>query len=161
MASGKRSQRRKSSGEDARLVDSVTPDADEDGQVAAESVADEADDVVSDPTEEDSDQDADADQHTDDAEEARVVKRNRIAAPVKKAKPTPKARDAKKTEETKRTSPALFVRQSVGELKQVKWPTAQMVRQYFAVVLVFVLFVMTFVAGLDWIFGWLLLRALG
>lgn len=140
MASRKRSAERDSFDEDAQPADSVTL---EDEQTSVDLKDDESE--------------ADAGEDT----KTTVVKRNRIAAPVRKAKPTPKAKAKKHQEEVKRTSPVLFVRQSIGELKQVKWSSAQMVRQYFAVVLVFVLFVMTFVAGLDWLFGWLLMKALG
>lgn len=84
------------------------------------------------------------------------VKRNQTVAPVKKAKPTPK-QSTTKVVERKRTTPAQFVRQSAGELKKVVWPTAGTLRQYFLVVLVFVTFIMFFVAGLDALFGWLLL----
>ncbi len=90
------------------------------------------------------------------ASSSKPVKRNQTIAPVKKAKPTPK-RDEARTVEVKRTTPPQFVRQSVGELKKVVWPTAATHRQYFVVVLIFVLFIMAFVAGLDALFGWLLL----
>lgn len=88
------------------------------------------------------------------------VKRNQTVAPVKKAKPTPKRSDAHAVER-KRTTPALFVKQSIGELKKVVWPTGEQLWRYFGVVLVFVLFIMFFVAGLDALFGWLLLMVLG
>lgn len=94
------------------------------------------------------------------AKSSRPVKRNQTVAPVKKSKPTPKRDDAHQVV-VKRTTPALFVRQAIGELKKVVWPTGAMLRQYFVVVLVFVLFVMFFVAGLDALFGWLLLKWLG
>ena len=41
------------------------------------------------------------------------------------------------------------------------WPSGATTRQYFFVVLVFVLFIMLIVAGLDALFGWLLLLWLG
>ena len=49
----------------------------------------------------------------------------------------------------------------MGELKKVVWPTGEQTGQYFVVVLVFVLFIMAVVAGLDfgltrlllWLFG--------
>lgn len=94
------------------------------------------------------------------AKSSRPVKRNQTVAPVKKAKPTPKRDDAKLVVK-QRTTPAMFTRQSAGELKKVVWPTATMLRQYFVVVLIFVLFIMFFVAGLDALFGWLLLKWLG
>ena len=84
------------------------------------------------------------------------AKRHQTVAPVKKAKPTPKQSEAKKTDH-KRTTLVQFIKQAIGELKKVVWPTAATTRQYFVVVLVFVLFIMAFVAGLDALFGWLLL----
>ena len=118
------------------------------------------------PVEDETEQPAEIEaEETNEAESAEAsdapVKRNQTVAPVKKAKPTPKRKDAKAPVETKRTTPVLFVKQSIGELKQVKWPTATQVRQYFWVVLVFVLFIMTYVAGLDHIFGWIALKLLG
>ena len=53
----------------------------------------------------------------------------------------------------KRTSPTTFYRQIVAELRKVVWPTRPMVVNYFFVVLVFVLFMMAIVAGLDFGFG--------
>ena len=52
-----------------------------------------------------------------------------------------------------RTSPALFLRQVVAELRKVVWPTRQQLITYFWVVLVFVTVVMTIVSLLDLGFG--------
>lgn len=60
-----------------------------------------------------------------------------------------------------RTSPMMFFRQVVAELRKVVWPTRPQVVNYFFVVLVFVLIMMGLVAGLDygyaklmfWVFG--------
>ncbi|HLR85152.1 MAG TPA: preprotein translocase subunit SecE [Nocardioidaceae bacterium] len=52
-----------------------------------------------------------------------------------------------------RTSPTTFYRQVVAELRKVVWPTQNQVVTYFFVVLVFVLVMMTIVAGLDYVFG--------
>ena len=79
---------------------------------------------------------------------------------LRKARPTPKREDAH-APARKRTTPVQFVRQSVGELRKVVWPSGATTRQYFFVVLVFVLFIMLIVAGLDALFGWLLLLWLG
>ncbi len=94
------------------------------------------------------------------AKSPRPVKRNQTVAPVRKARPTPKREDAH-APARKRTTPVQFVRQSVGELRKVVWPSGATTRQYFFVVLVFVLFIMLIVAGLDALFGWLLLLWLG
>ena len=70
----------------------------------------------------------------------------RKAAPVPKGRPTAK-RDVEPTE--KRTTPVAFVRQSVGELRKVVYPTGQQLGNYFVVVLVFVLFIIALVSLLD------------
>lgn len=74
----------------------------------------------------------------------------------KKEAPTPKQR--READEEPRTTPPEFVKQSVGELRKVVWPTAEQVRGYFVVVLVFVLFIIAFVSVLDLVFGWTLLK---
>jgi preprotein translocase subunit SecE len=64
-----------------------------------------------------------------------------------KGRPTPSRRgDVAKKE---RTGPIKFVRESIGELRKVVYPTGQQVIQYFVVVLVFVLFVIAYVSLLD------------
>jgi preprotein translocase subunit SecE len=70
----------------------------------------------------------------------------RKAAPQPKGTPTAK-RDVAPSE--KRTTPVAFVKQSVGELRKVVYPTGQQLGNYFLVVLVFVLFVIAFVSLLD------------
>ena len=52
-----------------------------------------------------------------------------------------------------RTGPVLFYRQVVAELRKVVWPTQQQLVTYFLVVMVFVVFMMALVAGLDLGFG--------
>ncbi len=53
----------------------------------------------------------------------------------------------------KRTSPSLFYRQVVAELRKVVWPTQEQLVTYFIVVMVFVLVMMSIVAALDLGFG--------
>ena len=56
---------------------------------------------------------------------------------------------------------ALFVRQVIDEMRKVVWPTRQELAQYTVVVLIFVVFVMLYIVGLDelfkrfvsWVFG--------
>lgn len=55
----------------------------------------------------------------------------------------------------------LFVRQVVSELRKVVRPTRNELLTYTTVVLVFVLAVMTFVFGLDFAFGKLVLWVFG
>ena len=59
----------------------------------------------------------------------------------------------RRSDRSTRTSPATFYRQVVAELRKVVYPTQQQVVTYFFVVLVFVLVMMTIVAGLDYAFG--------
>ena len=53
---------------------------------------------------------------------------------------------------------APFVRESVGELRKVVYPTGQQLLNYFVVVLVFVLFVIAYVSLLDLGMGWAIFR---
>lgn len=52
-----------------------------------------------------------------------------------------------------RTSPVVFYRQVVAELRKVVWPTQQQLVTYFLVVMVFVLFMIALVSLLDLGFG--------
>jgi preprotein translocase subunit SecE len=54
----------------------------------------------------------------------------------------------------RRTSPALFIRQSVAELRKVVWPTRQQLVTYWTVVLVFVLFMIAVISLIDLGVGW-------
>ena len=49
-----------------------------------------------------------------------------------------------------RTTPALFFRQMVGELRKVIWPTRQMLVTYTVVCMVFVIFMVAIVTALDY-----------
>jgi preprotein translocase subunit SecE len=62
--------------------------------------------------------------------------------------------DAKPQKEPKRrTSPLGFVKQVVGELRKVRWPTRQELVTYTIVVLVFVVIILAYVSLLDFAFG--------
>jgi preprotein translocase subunit SecE len=74
----------------------------------------------------------------------------------KKGRPTPK-RDTGSSAD-KRTGPVTFVKESVGELRKVVYPTGPQLLNYFVVVLIFVLFVIAFVSVLDLAFGWAILK---
>lgn len=80
---------------------------------------------------------------------------SRRPAPTPKGTPTSR-RDAEP--ERERTTPARFVRQSVGELRKVVYPTGQQLMNYFVVVLVFVLFIIAFVSLLDLGLGWAIFK---
>ncbi len=56
-----------------------------------------------------------------------------------------------------RTPPREFLREVRGELRKVAWPTKEEVRKYSIVVLLAVVIVTAFVAGLDFGFGKLIL----
>ena len=60
-----------------------------------------------------------------------------------------------------RSGGRLFLRQVVAELKKVVRPTRNELITYTSVVLVFVIAVMTFVSGLDYLFGKLVLLVFG
>ena len=51
---------------------------------------------------------------------------------------------------SKRTSPALFVRQVIAELRKVIWPTRRELVTYTTVSLVFVLIMVAIVSGVDY-----------
>jgi len=82
------------------------------------------------------------------------------ASAGKKDHATPKQR-AHTGQAPKRATPVQFVRESAGELRKVVWPTATQLRQYFVVVLVFVVLMIAYVSALDLLFGWGLLKIFG
>jgi preprotein translocase subunit SecE len=81
--------------------------------------------------------------------------RSRRTARAPKGAPTTKRDQPVKRE---RTTPIKFVRQSIGELRKVVYPTGQQLINYFVVVLVFVLFVIAYVSLLDLGFGWAIFK---
>lgn len=142
------------------MADSKKPRGDDSSDRVSPSTPDGQDDELTDVDAENLSADAEQVPQIEDAADRptrpKPVKRNQTVAPVKKAKPTRKQSEATRTEH-KRTTPVQFTKQAIGELKKVVWPTASTTRQYFIVVLIFVLFIMAFIAGLDAFFGWLLL----
>jgi preprotein translocase subunit SecE len=60
-----------------------------------------------------------------------------------------------------RTTPALFFRQIVAELRKVIWPTRNMLVTYTVVVVVFVVVMATFVTLLDYGFTKLVFEVFG
>ncbi|MDR2973103.1 MAG: preprotein translocase subunit SecE [Propionibacteriaceae bacterium] len=83
------------------------------------------------------------------------------AAGAKKNRPTRSRTEATKSDEPKKTTIAVFFGQIVQELKKVSWPTSAQLFLYFLVVLVFVVFMIAFIGGLDVLFGWLMLKLFG
>ena len=61
----------------------------------------------------------------------------------------------------KRTSIPTFYRQVVAELRKVVYPTQEQLITYFIVVMVFVIFMMTYVSVLDLGFGKLVFKVFG
>ena len=85
------------------------------------------------------------------------AKTERAGRPARapKGAPTSKRDQPAKPE---RTTPLKFVRQSIGELRKVVYPTGQQLINYFVVVLVFVLFVIAYVSLLDLGLGWAIFK---
>ena len=79
--------------------------------------------------------------------------RNKVDKPAGKDRPTPK-RDAKTKERASLFARILrFLREVWGELKKVVWPTRKQMVTYTAVVLVFLVFMIVLVYGLDFAFN--------
>ncbi len=66
-----------------------------------------------------------------------------------------------RAQSNRRTTPAMFYRQVVAELRKVVWPTQQQLITYFVVVLVFVVVIMAIVSLLDLGFGKLVFKVFG
>jgi preprotein translocase subunit SecE len=77
-------------------------------------------------------------------------------APAPRKRPAAPA-PAPRTKED-RTGPSQFVREVRGELRKVAWPTRPEVINYSIIVLIAVVLLTAFVAGLDYAFGDLLLK---
>ena len=84
-------------------------------------------------------------------------RRPRHREPPDGASPRPKDAPTRKRDRREpakhRTGPVTFVRESVGELRKVVYPTGPQLLKYFVVVLIFVLFVIAYVSLLDLAFG--------
>jgi preprotein translocase subunit SecE len=73
-------------------------------------------------------------------------------------KPARSGRPAKKPE---RTTPAVFVRQVIAELRKVIWPTRKELVTYTTVAIVFILVMTGLVTGLDTGFSYLITKIFG
>jgi preprotein translocase subunit SecE len=71
----------------------------------------------------------------------------------KRDKPGPAKKD--------RTSPALFLRQVMSELRKVIWPTRRELRTYTIVAMMFILVMVVIVTSLDYAFTKLVFWAFG
>jgi preprotein translocase subunit SecE len=83
-----------------------------------------------------------------------MATQTRGKAAEKPAKPGRSARPA-------RTTPALFVRQVIAELRKVIWPTRKELGTYTLVALVFILIMTGIVTGLDYVFTKLIIAVFG
>jgi preprotein translocase subunit SecE len=68
---------------------------------------------------------------------------------------------SKPTARRGRTSPALFFRQSVGELRKVIWPTRRELSTYTTVALVFIVVMIAIVTSVDYGFTKLVIAIFG
>ncbi|MCL2491039.1 MAG: preprotein translocase subunit SecE [Propionibacteriaceae bacterium] len=148
---------------DAKSEDADAEPEGEDADAEADAEPEDAD-ADAEPEPESDDEEAEAgladslfDLNDEDTDEVRQPVRKLTKAPVKKAQTRKRAATTAPTT-TGPTTPWAFVRQAIGELRKVVWPSGDTVGQYFIVVLVFVLFVMAVVFGLDTLFGWGLMR---
>ena len=75
-------------------------------------------------------------------------KRELTKAPVRKQSSKQEAAE----QGSHRTGPVTFTKQSVAELRKVKWPTGDELGQYFLI---------AYVSGLDVLFGWIIIKLFG
>lgn len=79
----------------------------------------------------------------------------------KKAAPRPTPRAPGTTQKKQRTKPRQFVREVVGELQKVNWPTRQEVASYSLVVLVASIVIAAIIFALDYAFTKAILALFG
>ena len=106
---------------------------------------------------------ADADTDSDAIEPVAAGAVGREVRPARERRPAPRSKGAatpsrNRPAKPSRTGPVTFVRESVGELRKVVYPTGQQLLNYFVVVLVFVLFIIAFVSLLDLGLGWVVFK---
>jgi len=109
------------------------------------------------------DADVDSDADADALEPVAAGTVGRRVQPARERRPAPQAKGVAtaardRPVKPRRTSPVGFVRESVGELRKVVYPTGSQLLNYFVVVLVFVLFVIAYVSLLDLGLGWAIFR---
>ncbi len=69
-------------------------------------------------------------------------------------------REARVTAPAERVGPLSYVREVQAELRRVNWPTRREVLNYTIVVMITLIVLTSFIAGLDWLFGEGILRLL-
>jgi len=83
-----------------------------------------------------------------------MATQTRGSAPEKPARPGRRAKP-------ERTTPLLYVRQVIAELRKVIWPTRKELVTYTTVAIVFILVMTAFVTGLDYGFTKLVFKVFG
>ena len=84
-----------------------------------------------------------------------------MATQIRGEAPEKRSGTGRAAKRANRTTPALFLRQMVGELRKVIWPTRSMLVTYTVVCLVFVTFMVIFVTTLDYGFTKLVFALFG
>jgi preprotein translocase subunit SecE len=152
----------------------VLPDDDaEKAELSAADSDETAEELTSEPTIDDADELAAAEAEAIGARSTRPVRKSNQAGDsaavsasatveaARKNRPTRSRKEATAHQDSDRTTPVMFVNQSIQELKKVVWPTGAQLRQYFIVVLIFVLFMIALVSLLDLGIGQLILKIFG
>lgn len=93
---------------------------------------------------------SDDEQELEDAVETSKSRAERKAAKRRAKRDRAEGRTAPRTPRKKRTSPALFIRQIIAELRKVVWPTRSELFTYTSVVIVFVVCIIGIVALFDY-----------
>jgi preprotein translocase subunit SecE len=86
----------------------------------------------------------------DEDEAGKPSRAERKAAKRRAKRDKASGKTAPKTPRKKRTSPALFIRQILAELRKVVWPTRSELMTYTGVVIVFVVAIIGIVALFDY-----------
>ena len=86
----------------------------------------------------------------DEAKAKKPSRAERRAAKARAQRDRESGKAAPKTPRKKRTSPALFIRQIIAELRKVVWPTRPELLTYTGVVIVFVVAIIGIVALFDY-----------
>jgi preprotein translocase subunit SecE len=84
-----------------------------------------------------------------------------MATQTRGTAPEKPARSGRPASKPERTTPALFVRQVIAELRKVIWPTRKELITYTTVSLVFILIMVGIVSALDFGFTKLVLAVFG
>jgi preprotein translocase subunit SecE len=86
----------------------------------------------------------------EEAKSGKLSRAERKAAKRRAQRDKASGKSAPKTPRKKRTSPALFIRQIIAELRKVVWPTRPELLTYTGVVIVFVVAIIGIVALFDY-----------